>query len=149
MDWQTLFANFTYWHWIALGSALWIFEILIGSGYFFWIGLGSLSNAYLVFFIPKLDILLQVGIFLLVAAFLIAAWRILKPKWLLIDRELPDSRQYIDSEFELTSAIKYREGTIVLDDFIWHLRCRKNLPQGTRVKVYAVDGVILKVQATS
>ncbi|MCV6613814.1 MAG: NfeD family protein, partial [Cellvibrionaceae bacterium] len=53
----------------------------------------------------------------------------------------------LDKHASLISDTQAGEGKVQIGDALWQVQCDQDLPEGSRVKVVAVEGMTLKVVA--
>jgi membrane protein implicated in regulation of membrane protease activity len=138
-----------FWHWLALGLVLLIFEVAIGLGFLFWVGLAALITGFVVFIVPTLIWPYQCLLFAVIAIInTIVWWRAIRKNASQTDQPRLNRRaeHYINRCFTLGAPIVNNLGKIEVDDSLWRVFCEKDLPANTQVEVYAVDGVVLKVK---
>lgn len=143
-----LFQEITFWHWLILGGVFLIIELTTCSGFLLWIGIASFLVAILVFFIPDMIWPWQ----LLWFAFLslvscLCWWRYLRNFNEKNDQPALNQRseQYIGRVLTLESAIENGRGRVKVGDTLWRV-VGEDMPEGTRVKVVRVEGVLLHVE---
>ena len=141
-----------YWHWWVLAGALFILEVLSMSFFFLWFGVSALLVGGLVYFMPELSWQAQFIIWAGIAAAYIFAWRIYKaknPSEIKTDEPNLNKRgdQYVGRTFTLEEPIENGFGKVKVDDSIWKVECTNDLEAGSKVKVTAVDGTVLQVEA--
>lgn len=143
-----LFQEITFWHWLILGGVFLIIELTTCSGFLLWIGIASFLVAILVFFIPDMIWPWQ----LLWFAFLslvscLCWWRYLRNFNEKNDQPALNQRseQYIGRVLTLESAIENGRGRVKVGDTLWRV-VGEDMPEGTRVKVVKVEGVLLHVE---
>ncbi len=141
-----------YWHWWVLAGALFILEVLSMSFFFLWFGVSALLVGGLVCFMPELSWQAQFILWAGIATADIFAWRIYKkknPSKIKTDEPNLNRRgdQYVGRTFTLEEAIENGFGKVKVDDSIWKVECSEDLAAGSKVKVTAVDGTVLQVEA--
>lgn len=146
MDW---FQDASYWHWWVLAVLLIILEVISPAIFFLWMGISAAVVGLLVLLVPSMAWELQVVLF---AAFSVASvilWRRYLTKHP-IESDQPQlnrrGEQYIGRTFTLDEPVVNGQGKIKVDDSIWKIT-GEDCPQGTKVQVNGVDGVVLKVNA--
>lgn len=146
MDW---FQDASYWHWWVLAVLLIILEVISPAIFFLWMGISAAVVGLLVLLVPSMAWELQVVLF---AAFSVASvilWRRYLTKHP-IESDQPQlnrrGEQYIGRTFTLDEPIVNGQGKIKVDDSIWKIT-GEDCPQGAKVQVNGVDGVVLKVNA--
>ncbi|MDF3032098.1 MAG: rane protein [Moraxellaceae bacterium] len=137
--------------WLVLGITLIVVEMLSGTFFFLFIGVGALLVALLTWSMG-ISVVAQGLWFGASAVVAVMAWYRLRPN--------PDDRieqlagakdlnnrlaRFIGREAELEDDMENGEGRIRLDDSYWTVR-GEDLPAGTRVRVTAVEGMTLRVQ---
>ncbi len=139
----------SYWHWWVLGVLLLILEIISPAVFFLWMGISAGVVGLLLLIVPGMAWELQVVLF---AAFSVASvmlWRRYLNKHP-IESDQPKlnrrGEQYIGRTFTLEEPIVNGQGKIKVDDSIWKIS-GEDCPQGTKVQVNDVNGVVLKVNA--
>jgi inner membrane protein len=139
----------SYWHWWALGVLFLILEIISPAVFFLWMGISAGVVGLLLLIVPGMAWELQVVLF---AAFSVASvmlWRrYLNEHPIESDQPKLNRRgeQYIGRTFTLEEPIVNGRGKIKVDDSIWKIS-GEDCPQGTKVQVDGVNGVVLKVHA--
>lgn len=143
-----LFQEITFWHWLILGGVFLIVELTTCSGFLLWIGIASFLVAILVFFIPDMIWPWQ----LLWFAFLslvscLCWWRYLRNFNEKNDQPALNQRseQYIGRVLTLESAIENGRGRVKVGDTLWRV-VGEDMPEGTKVQVVRVEGVLLHVE---
>ncbi len=139
------------WWWLSLGIALLIVEMLSGTLIFFFISVGAFLVALLTW---ALDLggVAQGVVFAATTVAAVTAWRRFRPN--------PGDRLeqraaaaglnsrlagFVGREAVLEEALSNGRGRIRLDDSYWNV-VGEDLPVGSRVRVIAVEGMILRVQ---
>jgi membrane protein implicated in regulation of membrane protease activity len=137
-----------YWYWWGLGLALLVIEILAPGFFFLWLGLAAGVVGVLVALFPHLTWQVQLIAFGTLSVLAVVAW------WQWVKRHpSPNERptlnrrgeQYLGRIFTLEQPIVNGYGFIHVDDTRWRVM-GQDLPAGSRVRVVAVDGVLLKVE---
>ncbi len=146
---KDFFTHLTYWHWLGLGLILLILEVLFASGGFLlWLGLAAIITTIITWFFLGLFWGLQVLIFAVAGIVCLVGW------WSYLQRNPARSdqphlnrrgEQYINRIFTLTTAIENGRGTIQVDDSTWRV-AGADLPAGTKVRVVAINGVVLQIE---
>ena len=140
--------EFNFWHWLIVGVVVLIFELVSGSGFLLWIGLAALVVSLVVFIVPSLLWPWQLVLFALMSVVTCVLWykhlrtrRDSQPQDTLNKR----SAQYIGRSFNLETILENGRGRVKIGDTIWRVS-GDDMPNGTKVKVVDVDGVILVVE---
>lgn len=145
----TWLSQLVFWHWFALALVLGILDVTLGANFFFvWCGLSAAVVGICLLLIPTLSWELQLLIFGIgVLASLLISRRYLKKALHLSDKPALNRRaqQYVGKIFTLETAIINGNGKVKVGDTVWLVQ-GQDLPQGIRVRVTGVDGVILLVE---
>lgn len=139
----------TFWHWIAFGCALLAAELLGTAGYLLWLGVSALIMGVILSIFPLNWQLQWIG-FAFFSLFSTWVW------W--------RKQSKADKASDLTSTLNQKHkqliGTVItLDkdfpaginrvnvaDTTWSAQSDQDLAAGTRVKIVAMDGIVLKIE---
>jgi hypothetical protein len=138
-----------YWHWLILAVALIILEILMPGAYFLWMGVSAIFVGALMYVFPEMVFLVQILIFAVLSVISVVMYKSYRKKNPIVTDEPALNRrgeQYIDQKFTLTEPIINGEGKIKVDDSTWKV-VGMDMPAGMVVRVVAVEGTTLKVEA--
>ena len=142
----------TWLHWLILGGALLILELLGGAGYLLWLGLAALSVASLVALLP-LGWVGQWLLFSILALLFTGGWWYWQRQRLQGKHNDPASQlnqrpqQWLGQEAILQQDVVNGLSRVRLGDSVWPVRCKQHLVAGAAVRVTAVDGITLIVEA--
>ena len=142
----------TWLHWLILGGALLILELLGGAGYLLWLGLAALSVASLVALLP-LGWVGQWLLFSILALLFTGGWWYWQRQRLQGKHHHPASQlnqrpqQWLGQEAILQQDVVNGLSRVRLGDSVWPVRCKQHLVAGAAVRVTAVDGITLIVEA--
>lgn len=138
------------WFWWALAFALFAIEAVVPGIYMLWLGLAALLTALIVFLGPALALEVQWMLFSSLAVIsVLAAWRFRRTHPAVAkDHPLLNRRaeQLVDRVFPLDQGIVNGRGRVKVGDAFWTVE-GPELPAGSRVRVRAVDGLILRVES--
>lgn len=140
-----------YWNWLLLGIFLLVVELLAPGTFFLWMGVAAFCVGLLLIPFPSVPWQYQWLIFAILSVASIIIWRTYFQRYFSVTDEPFLNRrgqQYIGRVFNLDAPIVNGYGRIRVDDSIWKIK-GPDCPEGTRVRVVAVEGVILKVQIES
>jgi membrane protein implicated in regulation of membrane protease activity len=143
-----LFAQLEVWHWVVVAAALFLLEMLIVTGFLLGIALAAVVMAVLVLLLPIFAWDWQVLLFgVLAVAITLGYRRYFKRVNEASENPLLNDRasQMIGRVFTLSADLE-GTGADMLGDTRWMLRCAGRIPKGTRVRVAAVDGMVLAVE---
>ncbi len=140
--------DIVFWYWWILAVVLLAIEILASGFFFLWMAIAGLITGSVLFLSPNISPEVQLLIFSVFSFVSILIWRrfvSLHPQK--TDHPLLNKRgaQYIGRTFTLIKAIENGKGKIKVDDSIWTVQ-GEDCPVNTKVKVFAVDGTIFKVE---
>ena len=140
-----------YWDWLIAGLVLVILEIFAPGAVFLWLGIAAGVVGSVVIFIPNLDWKLQFALFAVLSVVsIVASRRYLKRRPLETDHPNLNRRgsRYVGQDLILDVALSGGRGHLKVDDTIWRVE-GPDLPAGAKVRVTAVDGATLKIEANS
>ncbi|MGY0616201.1 NfeD family protein [Vibrio sp. FJH11] len=152
MDFISLLDGITFWHWLALGLALLAIELLGTAGYCLWLGISALIVGVILSMLP-MSWQLQ---WLSFATFsLITTWLWWRRQWKQ-DKEDDQVRdlnqkykQLIGRTLTIEEDFSIGLNRIHVADTTWSAQSDEALPAGTRVKIVAVEGIILIIEPVS
>lgn len=140
-----------FWHWWILALGLIIAETLLPGTFFLWMGVSAVVLGLLAWLVPAMSWETQLMLFAILSLVSIVGWRV----WA---RRHPDEsdqptlnrrgEQYVGRVFVLETAIENGFGKVRVGDTLWRVK-GDDAPAGGRVKVVAVDGIILVVEAAA
>jgi len=144
-----LLSSINFWHWLIVAAILLSVEMMIGAYYFLWMGIAAVIVGGVMFFMPSLSWLAQVIIFtvLSLSSFILFK-KYQKRNPVVSDQPALNKRgqQYVGRVFTLNEPIVNGIGKVKVDDTTWKVS-GDDREAGARVRVVAVDGTILKVEA--
>lgn len=152
MDVFSLLDSVTFWHWLALGLSLLAVELLGTAGYCLWLGLSALLVAVVLSVLP---ISWQLQWFCFAAFSLLTTWLWWRRQWAKDKKEdqvrdlNQKYKQLIGQTVTLEEDFAVGMNRIRIADTTWSARSEQALTAGTRVKIIAVDGIILTVEPIS
>lgn len=142
-----------YWHWLAFGMLLMMFEIALPSFTVLWFGLGAVLVGCILWFVPGLELNWQVFIWAVSSAAFTWFWfRWFKPR--AVDKTMAGlSREAIVGEIGHVISVPqdHRRGRLrfslpILGAEEWDIICEQSIKLGDRVVVTDVSGNALVVQ---
>lgn len=140
--------EFDYWHWLALGLALMILEMLAPSTFFLWMGIAAMGVGGLLWLMPGMGLEVQLILFATLSIVAIGlSRRYLKRHPVETDRPTLNVRgaQSVGRILTLDAPIVNGVGRVHMDDTLWKV-LGPDLPAGTRVEVIGVEGTALQVR---
>jgi hypothetical protein len=145
---MAFFSEISFWHWFILGIALTILEILAPGVVFLWLGIAAGATGLVMLGIDGLTWQAQTLVFAGLSVVSIVSGRL----WLRRHPTATDhptlnrrGEQHIGRVFTLDAPIVNGVGKIRVNDATWKV-AGEDLPAGTRVKVVAVEGTVLRVE---
>ena len=137
------------WFWWGLALLLFAAEALVPGAFLLWLGFAAVATALLVLVLP-LDPALQWFLFGVLGLLSVAVgWRMRGRLNRAPDDHATLNRrgaQLLGQVYPLESAIVDGRGRLKIGDAFWRAE-GADLPAGTRVRVVAVDGGVLKVES--
>ncbi len=137
-----------YWAWWLLGAALLAFEMVLPGSFMMWLGFAGFAVGLILFAFPDLAWEGQLFAFaLLSVASVLIGRAIIRARPIETDQPTLNRRgeQYVGRQFTLSEPIVNGNGKVQVDDSTWKVE-GQDLPQGTRVKVVGIDGVVFRVE---
>lgn len=137
-----------FWHWMILGLALAVVEVLAPGTFFLWLGIAAGLTGLLLLVAPGVGWEIQLIVFGVLCVVSVAAGRAWLRRHPLRSEDATLNRrgeQYVGRVFALVEAIVDGRGTVKVGDSNWRAE-GPDLPAGTRVKVTGVAGTVLKVE---
>ena len=138
-----------YWDWFIAGLVLVILEIFAPGAVFLWLGIAAGVVGAVVFFAPYLDWKFQFTLFAVLSVVsIVVSRRYLKRRPLETDHPNLNRRgaQYVGRDLILDAALSGGRGRLRVDDTTWRVE-GPDLPVGAKVRVTAVNGATLKIEA--
>ena len=143
---------FEWWHWIVLGLCLSIAELAIPAFFIIWFGIGALGIGVLLLFAPDLTLANQLLLWAVASSILVGIWfRYLRPKTItavgtsaadiigevgvLVSDLCPNSR----------GQVRFQKPILGADS--WECYADTKIKAGERVRIVAVEGNFIKVEA--
>jgi len=147
MEWIN---DIIYWHWLILAVVMIILEMLIPGAYFLWMGVSAIFVGALMYVFPEMVFLVQILIFAVLSVISVVMYKSYRKKNPIVTDEPALNRrgeQYIGRTFTLEGPIVNGEGKIKVDDSTWKIS-GADMEAGASVRVIAIEGSILKVEAS-
>jgi membrane protein implicated in regulation of membrane protease activity len=150
MDILTWLDGTQFWHWWILAALFAGIEILAPGVFFLWLGAAAALTGLIALVIPGMGWEIEALIFAVLAVLSVVFWwnYIKKGK----SKDDPAAtlnrrgEQMIGRTAVLSEPIQNGRGKARIDDTVWRVE-GSDLPAGAQVKVTAVDGAVLKVEA--
>ena len=142
-----------YWHWLSLGGAFLVLEILTMGFFFLWFGASAIIVGIILLIVPEIAWQFQWSLWGALSIIDLFAWKLVMSKKLStgIKSDEPHlnkrGEQYVGRTFTLEEPIVNGFGKVKVDDSTWKVECENDLASGTKIKVTALDGTVLQVEA--
>ncbi len=141
--------NVYYWYWWIFAAVLLILEIILPGVFFIWLSIAAAMMGGILLLFPELAFPMQLLIFSVLSLATVIAVRL----WLNhhpITSDAPFLNQRLANEvgrtFSLRGPIVDGVGKIKIDDTVWSVH-GPDLPDGSKVRVVAVEGMKIQVEA--
>ncbi|GAB4365014.1 MAG: NfeD family protein [Kiloniellaceae bacterium] len=143
------FEQIEFWNWWVIAVFLIGIEIFAPGAVFLWMGIAAGVVGFVLLAFPETTWQIQLLIFAVLSVLSIYVWR-----YVLRDRFAgPESGRvlnrrgasYVGRSFTLKEPIVDGTGLLHVDDSRWKIE-GEDMPAGTKVKVTAIDGTVLKVE---
>ena len=143
---------FEWWHWVVLGLCLMIAEMAIPAFFVIWFGIGAVGVGLLLLLAPDLSVATQVLVWAGLSSLLVAAWfRYFRPA---TRTTVGTSAANVVGEVGLlvSDLSPYARGQVrfqkpILGADLWECYAEQPLKAGERVRIVAVEGNFIKVEA--
>lgn len=141
--------DISFWHWLILGMALIVLEVVVPGTFLLWPGIAALVTGIVAYSAPGLPWQGLAALFavLTVIAALVGRRvyaRLLRP----VDSEPALNRRadaFIGTTHTLATPILDGQGRLRLGDTTWKI-VGADLPTGARVRIVGVEGISLRVE---
>lgn len=147
-DATAFLAGLQFWHWMILGLALAVIEVLAPGTFFLWLGIAAALTGLLLLAVPGLGWELQLIVFGLLSVAAVAGGRFWVRRHPTRSEDATLNRrgeQYVGRVFMVEEPIVNGRGTVKVGDSLWRAD-GPDLPAGARVKVTGVAGTVLRVE---
>lgn len=144
---------FEWWHWIVLGLCLSIAELAVPAFFIIWFGIGAIGVGLLLLIAPALSVATQLIVWAVVSTILVGIWfRYLRPRTM---TAVGTSAASVTGEVGIlvsdlcpNSRGQVRFQKPVLGSDLWECYADANIKAGERVRIVAVEGSFIKVEAS-
>ncbi|MEC9357395.1 MAG: NfeD family protein [Pseudomonadota bacterium] len=140
--------TFEFWHWLALGFALLVLEMLLPTEFILlWVGAAAIVVGGVSWLAPALDWTLAFVLWGVLSVAAVLAWRKLKPLSFVSERPTLNRRgeSYVGRVFTLDEPIVNGVGKLRVDDSHWRVS-GPECAAGDTVRVVAADGATLRIE---
>ena len=140
--------NIESWHWWVAGVVFLILEMLAPGIFFLWLGVAAIIVGLLLWVLPMAwEIQLVAFAILSVGSLVLYRWYLGQHP---IETDAPTlnrrGEQYVGEVYVLEEPIVNGFGKVKVGDSLWKVKGADS-ERGNRVRVVAVDGIILQVEA--
>jgi membrane protein implicated in regulation of membrane protease activity len=144
---------FEWWHWIVLGLGLAIAELAIPSFFIIWFGIGALCVGLLLLIMPDLTLATQLLVWAIASCIFVVLWfRYLRPRTRTTvgtsAANVTGEVGILVNELPLQTRGLVRFQKPILGADTWECYAEQHLQAGDRVRVVAVEGNFIKVEAS-
>ena len=144
---------FEWWHWVVLGLCLTIAEMAIPAFFVIWFGIGAVGVGLLLLLAPDLSVATQLLVWAGLSSLLVAAWfRYFRPA---TRTTVGTSAANVVGEVGLlvSDLSPYARGQVrfqkpILGADLWECYSDQPLKAGERVRIAALEGHFIKVEAS-
>ena len=143
-----------WWHWAVAGIILILAELAVPAFVLVWFGLGALVVAMLVA-IADVGVTTQLAAWLVTSVFLVFIWfKVFRPESHKTRIGMSEPAMIGEVGLLARDVAPFEKGEVrfqkpLLGTDTWPCIADEEIPAGTRVKVVAVEGSLLKVGRTS
>ncbi|MEY3201868.1 MAG: hypothetical protein RIR70_1418 [Pseudomonadota bacterium] len=140
-----------WWHWVVLGLALIVAELMVPAFVLLWFGVAALLVGALVWIVPGLSAVAQILTLSVLSGGLIALWfRIVKPGMHKTRLGQADSDLIGQAGLLISDVAPFKRGSVrfqrpLLGADVWECLSDEEIAAGARVKVLSVEGSLVKV----
>jgi membrane protein implicated in regulation of membrane protease activity len=143
---------FEWWHWVVLGLCLSIAELAIPAFFIVWFGIGAILVGLLLAAVPELGLTAQLLGWAGISTLLVIAWfRYLRPRTVSAvgtsAANVVGEVGILVSDLGPSSRGQVRFQKPLLGSDVWECYSDREIRAGERVRVTAVEGSFIKVEA--
>ncbi|VAW01517.1 hypothetical protein MNBD_ALPHA08-1376 [hydrothermal vent metagenome] len=137
------------WTWFIIGVVLLLFELAATGVFFIWLGAAAIVTGLIDLIIP-MSWQIELAVFASLSVIFVLVGRPIVMKRINLETDQPNlnkrNQNFIGRRYQLSEPVKGGRGTLKINDTLWRIR-GEDSPQGTWVKITAVDGMELVVEA--
>ncbi len=146
---ENIFNFFGPWTWFIIGVVLLLFELVAAGVFFIWLGAAAIVTGLIDLIIP-MNWQIELAVFAGLAVVFVVIGRPIVMKRINLETDQPNlnkrNQNFIGRRYQLSEPVTGGRGTLKINDTLWRIR-GEDSPQGTWVKITAVDGMELVVEA--
>ena len=143
------FTSIDSWHWWGAGILFLILELFAPATFFLWLAVSALLVGCVSWLAPELGWQIEFLLFAIFSVVSLVGYRMYLSRNP-IETDAPTlnrrGEQYVDQVYELVEPIVNGYGKVKIGDSIWKVK-GADAEKGNKVRVTAVDGIILQVEA--
>lgn len=144
-----LFSDMVFWHWFVIAIILIVAEIFTMSMFALFVAIAAVLVGITSWIFPDFPVEAQFIAWSVLSLLSLVVWHFYRKANPPAETDQPSlnrrGTQYVDRVFTLDEPIVNGTGKIKVDDSTWKVVCDVDMKKGEKVKVSAVDGVVLKV----
>lgn len=140
------------WSWIIGGLVFCGLELAVPGAFLIWIGLAAIATGAIAFGFPAMTVAVQLILFAVLAIVFVLLGRKVTASANDVQSEQPflnrRAEAYRGRVFTLDEGIANGQGRLRIDDTLWRIE-GPDMIAGSKVRVVAITGSLLKVEAAS
>lgn len=145
-----LFSDMVFWHWFVIAIVLISIEIFTGSMFVFFVAVAAAIVGVMAWVAPDMPWTAEFIIWSVLSLASVIGWHYYRKANPPQDTDQPSlnrrGSQYVGRVFTLDEPIVNGIGKIKVDDSTWKVVSETDMKKGDKLKVTALDGVVLKVE---
>lgn len=145
-----LLDQMVFWHWWVIAMILVIVEIFSMSLFALFIAIAAAIVGFVAWIFPDISWESEAILFSVLSLFSIVCWHFYRKTHPQQETDQPSlnkrGSQYVGRTFTLDAATENGIGKLSVDDSTWKIESEQDFKKGDKVKVTALDGVILRVE---
>lgn len=145
-----LFNDLVFWHWFVIAIVLITIELFTGSLFVFFVAVAAAIVGVMAWALPDMPWTTEFIIWSVLSLASVIGWHYYRKAHPPKDTDQPSlnrrGSQYVGRVFTLDEPIVNGIGKIKVDDSTWKVVSESDMKKGEKVKVSALDGVVLKVE---
>lgn len=148
----SLLDKLVFWHWWVVALVLICIEIFAPSAFFIWCGIAAAVTGIALLVIPVMSWQIQFILFAVLSLVSVILGRMYVSTRGVMDSDQPAlnrrGEQYLGRTFTLEEPISNGTGRVRVGDSYWRIQ-GDDMDKGSRIKVIAVNGSTLVVEAVN
>lgn len=145
---EELLGPLSYWHWWIGAVILLVLELVAPGIFFLWLAIAAGLTGFLPLLLSDVSWQIQLLVFALLAVVSVYGGRRFWKRTIVTDHPNLNQRgaNLVGKTYSLETAIENGSGRVKVGDGLWLVN-GPDLPTGTKVRVVAVEGATLQVEA--